>query len=81
LRNAPTFQLPVALVGWLEHVHSAVPPWEGVGQVLVMGANKTEKSHIVDLIVVSDTIVFDFLVDGMSIFLWLQILKAEYLEV
>ena len=67
-RNAPTFEYPVALVAWLDHVKSASPDWDTIGKVLVQAA-EIDKENIENLRSTSDTIVFDFLIDGRFTFI------------
>ena len=63
--------MPLALIGWLDHIHGAVPDWEEVGKILVMGADIVNTTSIKSLTEVSDTIVFDFLVDGLYLTLYI----------
>ena len=59
-----TFEYPMALVGWMENIRSLVPTYDNLGDILVMAA-PVNHSIISDLKSVSDTIVFDFLIDGL----------------
>ena len=59
-----TFDYPMALVGWMDHVHSLYPTYDNLGDILLM-QSPINKTILSDIKSVSDTIVFDFLVDGL----------------
>ena len=60
----------MALVAWLDNVKSASPDWETIGKVLVMGSDFYEPDVLRILRATSDTIIFDFLIDGKFIYLY-----------
>ena len=69
-RNAPTFEYPMALISWLENVHAAPPDWQTIGKVLVRPDRKAKKELTTVLRSTSDTIIFDFLIDGETTKIW-----------
>ena len=67
MRNEPTFDIPVALIAWTDGVHSAIPDYDTLGEVLLMGKAVPWGNSVTveDLKAVSDCILFDFLIDGV----------------
>lgn len=65
MRNEPTFNIPVALIAWTDGVHSAIPDYDTLGEVLLMGKEVPWHNSVTieDLKAVSDCILFDFLID------------------
>ena len=64
LRNRERFDYPVALVGWMNHIDFLHPPYIQLGDILLMDA-PINRSILGDLKAVSDTLVFDFIIDGL----------------
>ena len=64
-RNSDTFEYPMVLIAWLDNVKGNTPDWETIGKVLVMQSNDINHNNTLQLKSTSDTILFDFLIDGI----------------
>ena len=75
-RNAETYDVPVALVPWVDELEHYDPRWTNYGRVLTAeqriprhwsrgNGTEPEDHHLPMLRLLSDTILFDYLVDGM----------------